>query len=131
MDLYSEFKSFYTSNIILFIILLFVIVYLIINWKKILSGDILYGELVKPILISGIIFLIIHLFLTLDNKENNYDNDIIIPKFKLGQNSQSLTNKYKIINNSLDVKSIGNQDKLSNQHIFISQKNLNKYGLKF
>jgi len=151
-------SEFYTSNIFLFIILLFVIVYIIINWDKVSSGDFFNGQLVKPILITGILFLIIHLFMTWDEETKTVDNELVIPPFKLGKDAdlkgnkdistepliqtqnkvqnqstaaQSLNNKYKIINNSLDLKSNANPDKLSNQKIFISHKKLNKYGLQF
>ena len=161
MNLYSEFKYFYLTNIILFIILLFIIIYLIINREKIFNGEMSYGNIIGPILITGIIFIIIHLFVTWDNNyddnENKNNNDeIIFSKFKLGKdndlnndiigttknggeiqnqplinNTPAIISKYKISNKSFDINTSGNTDKLSNQNIFISQKNLNKYGLKF
>lgn len=95
---YSEFKKFYISNIILFVILLFVVVYVIINWNYIYEGNYFVGECVKPILITGIISLIFHLTLTWDDKDigTNYDSDsyadsqIALPKYKLGQNPEQL-----------------------------------------
>ena len=125
------------------------------------------GEYIKPILITGIIFLIFHMLITWDNID--IKDDIIIPKFILNNNNlnqvpneiiaaktnlpetvyepnntQSLNNKYRIAN-KFDSNNFGgnfnntkyqndntiNDSKLSNQNIFISHKNLNKYGLKF
>jgi len=193
MNSYEEFKSFYYSNIILFIIILFVIIYIIINWNFISNGRYWSGDFVKPILISGILFLILHMILTWDDAEyiskNLNQNDIIIPKYKLGYSNEKqinenisvpvnnepinyqpeqlisfpntqLKNKYKILNKfETDIKNnlhhvqnsnllnstlgscnkIGqhlsqtdnNINKLSNQNIFLSQKNSNKYGIKF
>lgn len=119
MDLYQEFKMFYYSNIILFIVILFVIIYIIVNWENVYKGNYWNGEIVKPILISGILFLILHMILTWDDdKKNPEQNDIILPKYKLGQNENQaqneiiaanveipnsnpniqLNNKYKVVN---------------------------------
>ena len=176
MSSYQEFKTFYLSNIILFIILIFVIFYLIINWENVSNGKYLSGEFVKPILFTGILFLIIHMIITWDDNTQYHDNDLIIPKYKLGRDSgnaqqdiiaaatlnlpnqnpnlnsnpQSLNSKYRIIN-KFDIQQplqnptlgqfeqIGQNlsnihsdiNKMSNQNIFISQKNSSKYGLKF
>lgn len=94
MSSYDEFKTFYTSNIILFIVLLFVIVYIIINWNFVYAGEYFSGDYVKPLLISGILFLIFHLTLTWDDDDNTHQNipnekksnfvdEYDIPKFKL------------------------------------------------
>ena len=87
MSSYQDFKSFYQSNILLFIILLFVIIYTIINWTKVYEGNYFYGEYTKPILITGIIFLISHMLITWDNNITNTDEEIIdIPKYKFQNN---------------------------------------------
>lgn len=216
MDSNNEFKSFYTSYILIFIILLFVIVYVIINWEQVYAGYYFSGQIVKPILITGIIFLIVHMVLTWDDNVLDSDDNFNIPKYKLGSKfdindknipdaqyvktiqipdimgTQVLTQapasvqamssnpKYRIVN-KFDTNPIPNpipntginmginmgsntgvnmipnlnhmslnqkpneiqnimrnlnntnsiDSKLSNQNIFISQKNLNKYGLKF
>ncbi len=199
MSSYQEFKTFYSSNIILFIVLLFVIIYLVINWENVYNGNYWSGEIVKPILITGILFLIGHMILTWDDNQNVSEEDLVIPKYKLGQNdnlakneiiaanlgnvtntnlgienpnsnpnpnpnpiTQSLNNKYKIMNkfdiqnnlNPTNPTHMTNQNqqfaptlehfgklgqnlshtdnnKMSNQNIFISQKNSSKYGIKF
>ena len=145
---YSDFKIIYLENIFLIIILLFVVIYLIFNYKNVIEGNFTSDNLVKSILITGIITLIIHLFLTWDDNNiselNNENKEIIIPKFKLGNlaDDNSIKNsngnsKYKIINNSLEninklVKNnLNNEDKYDNQNIFISHKNIGKYGIKF
>ena len=127
---YSNLKKLYLENILLVCILLFVIIYIIFNYSNIINGNLNSNYLVKSILFTGILILIIHLFVTWDEENNN---EIIIEKFKLGdQKQQNGYSKYKIVNNSLDNKSITNMaDKLSNQNIFISHKNIGKYGVKF
>jgi hypothetical protein len=71
MSSYQDFKSFYQSNILLFIILLFVIIYIIINWTIVSNGKYFGGQYTKPILITGIIFLIIHMLITWDDDSTN------------------------------------------------------------
>lgn len=202
MNSYQEFKMFYSSNIILFVVILFVIIYIIINWDNVYNGIFWSGEIVKPILISGILFLILHMILTWDddNNEINNQNELILPKYKLGQGenqaqndiiaanaeignpnpnlnpnlnqnlNQNLNpntqanNKYRVINkfdttypgnhnllNSYNkqnnmgnptLEQFGkmgqnfsnhsdNNNKLSNQNIFVSHRNSSKYGIKF
>jgi hypothetical protein len=129
---YSNLKKLYLENILLVCILLFVIIYIIFNYSNIINGNLNSNYLVKSILFTGILILIIHLFITWDEENNN--DEIIIEKFKLGDQKQQQNgySKYKIVNNSLDNKSITNMaDKLSNQNIFISHKNIGKYGVKF
>ena len=84
MNSYQEFKTFYSSNVILFIALLFVIVYIVINWEQIYNGNYFSGQMVKPILVTGIIFLVAHMLITWDDNsiETEYPSDI--PKYKLG-----------------------------------------------
>ncbi len=171
MNSNKEFATFYNSNIILFIMLLFIITYIMINWEYIYDGNYFSGEFVKPILISGILFLIFHMIMTWDDEHpssNDHDDfqqhQIIIPKYKLGQNINNqqkqnfnkinnvneannvnlqnpikqtnyLNHKYQILN-KFDTQidktlSTDINNKLSNQNIFISQKNLSKYGVKF
>lgn len=92
MGSYQEFKSLYSSNIIFFVVLLFVIIYIFINWEQIYNGNYYSGQFVKPILITGIIFLIIHMLITWDDNvfETDYNDDI--PAYKLGQNNQFVPN---------------------------------------
>jgi hypothetical protein len=141
---YQDFKTFYLANMLLFIILLFVIVYIIINWNKVSNNNYFTGEFVKSILITGIIILIFHMFITWDDDFNNYDNDIAIPKYKFQNNFetnnlvkneiiaantnipqnqtnptiQSLNNKYRVVNkfdNNLDnINHSNNELKQSN-----------------
>lgn len=94
MNSYEDFKMFYSSNIILFIVILFVIIYIIINWDNVYNGNYWSGEIVKPILISGILFLILHMILTWDdnNNEINNQNELILPKYKLGQGENQAQN---------------------------------------
>lgn len=131
MDSYEEFKTFYISNIILFIILLFVILYIVINWELVYNGNYLGGEIVKPILITGILFLIFHLIMTWDDDDsnNNYDKNFIgeteesIPKFKLGNNQATAQNEIVGINAELPKEQLGQNA----QNVEIPQSLSNKY----
>ncbi len=100
MSSYQEFKSFYSSNIIFFVVLLFVIVYIVINWKQIYNGNYFYGQFVKPILISGIIFLVVHMLITWDDNTIQTDYPSDIPLYKLGQNNEFVENN----NQNLDLQ---------------------------
>ena len=117
MSSYQDFKSFYQSNILLFIILLFVIIYIIINWTIVSNGKYFGGQYTKPILITGIIFLIIHMLITWDDDSTNdnltndnltnnnptnnnptMDDKIInIPKYKFQNNINNNQIKNEII----------------------------------
>lgn len=139
-------KSFFINNIFLVLIILFVIIHVILNYEKVILGEFTNTNIIKSILITGILYLIVYLWITWE--DDNYDNEeITIPKYKLGLNEHIINpiigNKYKIINdnnennieivpnNSTTIKNIANQDKLSNPNIFISHKNAGKYGIKF
>jgi hypothetical protein len=83
MSFYQDFKSLYQSYILLFIILLFVIVYIVINWSVVKDGDYFGGEYTRPILITAIIFLMLHMLITWDDNVVDSDNEIIdLPKYK-------------------------------------------------
>lgn len=174
MNSYEEFKIFYYSNIILFIVLLFVIAYIIINWDNVYNGNYWSGQIVKPILISGILFLIFHMILTWDDDQNiSQSNELVLPRYKLNQDindvpneiiaaniqipnlTSQLNNKYRVLNkfattrNNLSNDNINNptleqfgkigknlshsdnNNKFSNQNIFVSHRNSSKYGIKF
>lgn len=107
MSSYQDFKSFYQSNILLFIILLFVIVYVGLNWDHIKQGDYFGGQYVKPILITGIVFLISHMLITWDDNnvgETNMDENMTIPKYRFKSN---------IDNNSIRNDIIGSNPALN------------------
>jgi hypothetical protein len=129
------------DNLILVVILVFAVVYIIINYNKVVSGDMKNVDIKNTIFISIIVTLILYL-LTLDNEINK--EDIKIEKFNFNNfqkiennNSKSLDvnneldvikggSKYKIANNTLS-----NINDFDNQNIFISQKHIGRYGIKF
>ena len=147
----TNYKSLFINNLLLITLCLFVVIYIISNYQLIIDGKMFNGNYIKSILITGIIILILYLYATWDDNQNNTD-DISIQKFKLNninknsiiENPTSGKNKYIIINNN-DKFNINNNDKsninnkieknslskLEDTNIFISQKKINKYGLKF
>ncbi len=126
MSFYKNFKSFYRSNILLFIILLFVIIYIIINWHNIMNSNYINGEYIKPILITGIFFLIFHMFITWDDDiiHSNIDaNDVMdniealdnidvydIPKYKFNYKIDNIDN----INNINNIEKINQPRQIIN-----------------
>lgn len=109
MSSYQDFKSFYQSNILLFIILLFVVVYIIINWSFMWEGNYFSGEFIKPILITGIIFLISHMLITWDDNSSDSDtDDLIIPKYKFQNNLNNDSIKNNVIQPDINIPNLTN-----------------------
>ena len=149
-DMIDYCKQIMINHTLIIILCLFLIVYIVINYSLISNGNIYGGNLSKTIIITGVIFLILYIFIIWeeeDNKELIEQNDIeFIPKYKIvnkinikedisessqkvQQNSQSevlIKNKY----NSKYVKENLN-NKQENSNIFVSQKNKAKFGIKF
>ena len=139
-------KNIIINNYIIIIIMLFVIVYISCNYNIIITTNILNGNFSKSIIITGIIFLITYLFITWEDIElnNNSDEEIIIPKYKilnkninlLDKNIElkgNLNTKYNTTNENLNLdlnEKINNNNELYN-NIFISHKNKSKFGIKF
>ncbi len=123
MDSYQDFKIFYSSNIILFVVILFVIIYIIINWDIVYSGNYLSGEIVKPILISGILFLIFHMILTWDdnNDEQYNQNEIILPKYKLGEGENKAQNKTLTANVEIPTNIQNQNTQLNNKYRIVNK----------
>jgi hypothetical protein len=120
------------------------------------EGNVYGGNLPKTFIITGIIFLILYVFLVWDDEEdhesNAQDEDVVfVPKYKIA-------NKLNIRENSTDKKQILDtkqipdtkqadftiQNKYNNKfvkdntsngqensNIFISNKNKSKFGIKF
>jgi hypothetical protein len=104
MSFYQYFKSTYQSYILLFIILLFVVVYVVINWNTMKDNDYFRGEYTRPILITAIIFLILHMMITWDDNAIDSDNDISdLPKYKF---KYSMDNVIK--NDVIETNNINN-----------------------
>ena len=148
-------KQIMINHTLIIIICLFLIVYIVINYSLISDGNIYGGNLPKTIIITGVIFLILYVFIIWeendDNKELVEQNDIeFIPKYKIvnkinikedisessqevQQNSQPdflIKDKYNNKYNSKYIKENLN-NKQENSNIFVSQKNKAKFGIKF
>jgi hypothetical protein len=154
----SSISSIIQNNIILVFILIFTIVYLIINYDKIMNGITKNIDVGNTLLITIITVLILYL-LTLDD-EIVIKEETDIPKFKLNDINNVVEkdikggSKYKIANNiyssnfkkvlsydnsvglqgvsgGAERNTIPNINDFDNTNIFISQKHLGKYGIKF
>lgn len=141
---YPDLKSLYQSNILLFVLLLFVIVYIIINWSFISKSNYLEGEFIKPILITGIIFLIVHMFFTWDDVETEIEtmrpstNDVIVPQYNFMKKNYSINGNvdvFPIVNNDsfkkkfIQPKNDLSNIKYSNNDVFIKQRPLSNQNL--
>jgi hypothetical protein len=139
------YKQFMMDYSIIILLCLFLTVYIIINYKIISNGNIYNGNVPKTIIITGIIFLLLFVFVSWDNE--NFDDQIpIIPKYNIVNNinndnlkqlhiaNNSIINNdpkkinYKIINKNNVVSHNSDNE---NFNIFIPQKNKVKYGIKF
>lgn len=130
MNSYQDFKSFYQSNILLFIILLFIIVYLIINWSVVLNGNYFGGVYTKSILITGIIFLIFHMIITWDDNINDSNDEIIdIPKYKLQNNLDNININKNEINPQILPNPQGQQQAIE-QSLNTKYKIFNKFNIQ-
>jgi len=123
----SDIKNIIMNNIILVGICIFTVIYIIINYNKVVNGSITNVDLFNSVLITLVIILILYILFDYENEDTN---DIVIPKFRLNNGDT----RYKIVNNVEGGKLNINKtdiDNLENTNIFISQKNIGKYGLKF
>ena len=124
----SNISSIIQSNVILVGICIFVVVFIIMNYDKIKSGDTSNISVGNTMLISMIILLLVYL-LTLDEEEAYKEEELEIKKFKLNDISKEGLkggSKYKIANNTYS-----NINDFDNTNIFISQKHMSRYGIKF
>jgi hypothetical protein len=153
----SSISSIIQNNIILVSILIFTIVYVIINYDKIMNGITNNIDIGNTVLITIITVLILYL-ITLDDEIILKEQEIDIEKFKLNNvNNNSEKDikggsKYKIANNiyssnlvlpydnairlsgaarGIERNTMPNINDFDNTNIFISQKHLGRYGIKF
>jgi hypothetical protein len=143
-------KQIVLNHTLIIILCLFLIVYIVINYNLISEGNIYGGNLPKTIIITGVIFLILYIFIIWDDEENDntqYDEELVlIPKYKIvnkiniKENSpvkeQQIENNYKPelkIENKYNNKYTkeNSSNKQENSNIFISHKNKAKFGIKF
>jgi hypothetical protein len=114
-------------------VILFTIIYIIINWNNVYSGNYWSGQIVKPILISGILFLIFHMIVTWDDDKIIYQpNEIILPKYKLGQDKNYAQNEIiaantQIPNTNIPNTNIPNANTNSNIQLNNKYRVLNKF----
>ena len=108
------------NHLILTCLIVFVVIYIVINYNR-PSGQFLNGNMRTPILYSAVIVLALYLYC-------NWDDEI--PVYKIGNR------------HIMENKSIGNTNFLGgntnffggnneNDNIFISQRQANRFGIKF
>jgi hypothetical protein len=129
------------NHVLIIIICLFVVVYIVINYNIIKNGNIYAGNFPKTFIITGIIFLILYIFMVWDDENEEI---VYVPKYKI-VNKPILEEQYneniqltqpnqelKIENlNTKYIKENLNFNNNDNSNIFISNKNRSKFGIKF
>jgi len=141
------------NHVLIIIVCLFLVVYVVINYNLINEGNIYSGNLPKTFIITGVIFLILYVFLIWDDGENSIisekqeEEDVVfVPKYKIAnkinikenttETHQTLNTKpqqdFKIENkyNSKYTKDNSSNGQ-ENSNIFVSNKNKSKFGIKF
>lgn len=137
------------NHVLIIIVCLFLVVYVIINYNLINDGNIYAGNLPKTFIITGVIFLILYVFLIWEDSEDlemQEDDLVFVPKYKIANKiniKENTTDKKKILNiKPLQELKIDNKynnkytkenssNGLENSNIFISNKNKSKFGIKF
>ncbi len=138
-------KQIMINHTLIIILCLFLIVYIVINYSVISEGNIYRGNLPKSLIITGVIFLILYVFVIWeeDNNELGAQDEIeFIPKYKIvnkiniKENTSESANKSQpelMIKNKYNNKYVkeNSSNKQENSNIFVSQKNKAKFGIKF
>lgn len=148
----NYYREIMINHYLIIILCLFLVVYIVINYNTIQEGNIYGGNISKTIIISGIIFLILYIFMTWEDDDIDDELDenmVIIPKYRIINKinirdnepkeinkENNYNNKYnKDISNKTQQNSINkleiSDDKVENSNIFIPQKNKAKFGIKF
>jgi hypothetical protein len=85
----TYYKEIMINYALIIILCLFLVVYIVINFSIIKEGNIYGGNIPKTIIITGVIFLILYVFLTWEDEEEI----VVIPKY-------NINNKVNIEDNS-------------------------------
>lgn len=112
------------NHTIILILCLYVVVYIISNYDVINKDGFWKGNYIRPLMISGIIFLFCYLFIILDDTDE--EESIVIPKYKIS--NRKIPDRLSEENNE-DIDR--NNRKRENSNIFISQKDRTKFGINF
>ena len=157
----TYYKEIMINYALIIILCLFLVVYIVINFSVIQEGNIYGGNIPKTIIITGVIFLILYVFLTWEEEEEI----VVIPKYNINnklniednspvsKGNLKIENKYntkyskeQIIKdttyNIMNKNNLANKQQLlninkssdnviENSNIFVAQKNKAKFGIKF
>lgn len=75
----TYYKEIMINYALIIILCLFLVVYIVINFSVIQEGKIYGGNIPKTIIITGVIFLILYVFLTWEEEEEI----VVIPKYNI------------------------------------------------
>lgn len=138
------------NHVLIMIMCLFLVVYVVINYNLINEGNIYAGNLPKTFIVTGIIFLILYVFMIWDDSEDlvvQQEEDVVfMPKYKIINKiniKENSTEKNQTFNakpqQELKIENKYNSkyskehssNKQENSNIFVSNKNKSKFGIKF
>ena len=138
------------NHVLIMIMCLFLVVYVVINYNLINEGNIYAGNLPKTFIVTGIIFLILYVFMIWDDSEDlvvqQAEDVVFMPKYKIINKiniKENSTEKNQIFNagphQELKIENKYNSkyskehssNKQENSNIFVSNKNKSKFGIKF
>ena len=128
----STFEDFYNNYYIFVIVLLFVIVYLIFNYDLVKQGIYNMQDFAKPIIITAIIALILHIMMrnttshtSLTQPESLLNKSILKaptpPRYVIANKFESEFNKHSLLFNN-------NHSSIANDNVFVPKPKL-KLGL--
>lgn len=115
------------NHIIIISICLLVILYIVMNYDNIYNGVFNYRMVIKPILITAIISIILYMYATWDVKHTSVSN---IPKENIKIDDFDLFDYNNKTANMFGGKQELTPKNLGDKNIFISQKQIAKYGIK-
>lgn len=132
----NYYKEIMVNYYLIIILILFLVVYTVINYSIIKDGNIYGGNIPKTVIITGIIFLVLYIFLTWDDEEE--EELIVIPKYRIinkinikeNEPKESIKKEIVVPAISEDIDAV-KDIKVENSNIFIPQKNKSKFGIKF
>jgi hypothetical protein len=121
------YKEIMINYSLIIILCLFVVIYFIINYDIIQQGENIYGgNIPKTIIATGIIFLILYIFVCWEDEIVEVSDIIPIEKYNIiniRENIQELPQQIEKIQIT--------EGKVQNSNIFVAHKNKAKFGIKF
>lgn len=121
------YKEIMINYSLIIILCLFLVVYFIINYDVIHEGNLYGGNISKSIIITGVIFLILYVFLTWEDEE--IEETVIIPRYKI-LNNVEIEDKARVNNSKGNLKIENKYNNKYNTNINDNKNNSKENSLK-